>query len=101
MPYRLTDQAYQDLVNLTEYGVENFGRAVAESYHLALTRTFELLADLPALGREAPDHPGHRQFWHGRHVIYYRAEAGEIVIARLLHVAMDATRHPIDPKIEE
>lgn len=100
MPYRLSEQAFEDLVSLTQYGVENFGLKAAEKYHLALTHTFELLADLPSIGRVAASVPGHRCFWHGRHVIYYREQGSEILISRLLHVAMDANRHLSDPQNE-
>ena len=93
MPYRLTAAAVEDLVSLTQFGIETFGQAQARKYHLALEHTFELLADMPLIGREDGDHPGFRRFLHGRHVIVYRAEPSGIVIARLLHVSMDSARH--------
>jgi len=50
MSYRLTEQAFADLIDLTQYGIEKFGQPAAENYHLALTRTFELLADSGTAG---------------------------------------------------
>ncbi len=96
MPYRLTAEAARDLISLTEYGIETFGQAQALRYHNALERTFELLADMPAIGRADEYHPGHYRFFHGRHVIIYRSKSDGVVIARLLHVAMDLPRHRIE-----
>ena len=96
MTYRLTAEAARDIIALTEYGIETFGQAQARKYHEALERTFELLSDMSAIGRADEDHPGYRRFLHGRHVIIYRKESAGVVIARLLHVAMDAPRHHVE-----
>lgn len=50
---------------------------------------------MPEIGRADDRHPGFRRFFHGRHVIIYHPEAADVIIVRLLHVAMDSTRHHI------
>lgn len=96
MRYRLTAKASQDLIALTEYSIETFGQQQARKYHQALERTFELLADMPQMGPEDAHFEGCRRFLHGRHVILYHLEEDQIVIVRLLHVAMDQGRHAVD-----
>jgi len=93
MSHRLTPKAAQDLVSLTEYGIETFGQEQARKYHDALVRTFELLAEMPLIGRRDSHDPGYRRFLHGRHVIIYRRDESGLVIARVLHAAMDSPRH--------
>ena len=95
MSYRLSAEAARDLISLTEYGIETFGEATARRYHDGLHRAFELIADMPAIGRHDPDHPGFRRFFHGRHVIIYRVEDAGVLIARLLHAAMESARHGV------
>ncbi len=51
---------------------------------------------MPLIGRADDTHAGYRRFLHGRHVIIYRQEKDGILIARLLHVAMDSQRHDVD-----
>ncbi len=95
MPFKLTARAAKDLVQLTEYGIERFGENAARSYLDTLFRVFDLIAEMPLLGAADRINPGFRRFLHGRHVIVYRVDDAGIVIARLLHTAMDAPRHPL------
>jgi toxin ParE1/3/4 len=56
-----------------------------------------MLADNPALGRSCDDiRPGLRRMESGQHVVFYREEAGGILISRILHQRMLPERHAMD-----
>lgn len=85
MRYRLTEQAEADLENILIEGILRFGELQALKYANSFKRTFELLADMPMIGRSSErGHPDENRFLHGRHVIYYRVEADEIVVQAII-----------------
>ena len=49
--YRLSRRADRKLESIYRYTYENFGAAQADAYFTALEEIFELLAELPHLGR--------------------------------------------------
>ena len=55
MPYKLTEEARNDLIALTVYGLERFGEAQARKYLSGLFHTFEMLSDMSGLGRQVPE----------------------------------------------
>jgi toxin ParE1/3/4 len=56
-----------------------------------------MIADKPALGRACDDvSPGLRRMEYGRHVVFYRADAGSVLVWRILHQSMLPERHAID-----
>ena len=61
-----------------------------------------MLADNPALGRTCDDvRPGLRRMESGRHVVFYREDAGGILVSRILHQRMLPERHVIDGEDDE
>jgi toxin ParE1/3/4 len=73
------------------------GADQSEKYLADIEACGRMLANRPTLGR-ACGHikPDLRQFETGRHVIYYRPDADEIVVSRVLHDAMIATGRMFD-----
>jgi toxin ParE1/3/4 len=61
-----------------------------------------MLAGNPGLGRSC-DHvrPGLRRMEHGKHVVFYREEAGGILVVRILHRLMLPEKHSIDEEDDE
>lgn len=83
--YRLTAAALQDLDQLYEYGVLNFGLEQADTYYDGLVARFQNIADAPLA------HPtvnqvrqGYRRAAYSINSIYYRIEEHDVVIARIL-----------------
>lgn len=92
MPFRLTSEAAKDIDGIVEYTLLNFGDNQADKYAASLTQCFNLIADIPTLGREYERRPGLRQFLHGRHVIFYRVDLDNVSIVRVLHERMNPDR---------
>jgi toxin ParE1/3/4 len=56
-----------------------------------------MLAGNPALGRSCDYvRPDLRRMECGRHVVFYREDAGGILVSRILHQGMLPGRHAID-----
>lgn len=53
--YRLTKAAEDDLLDAFIYGFETFGQARAKEYRQSMVHCFQLLADMPRMGRRADD----------------------------------------------
>ena len=85
MPYNLSEEAATDLEDIYFYGLIQHGLPQADKYEDSLYRAFELLAEMPTLGRSSErDHPKEHRWRHGSHVIYYRIEPNYIVIENII-----------------
>jgi toxin ParE1/3/4 len=96
--YRLSNAATQDLEEILEQSLAEFGLPQTENYYTSLTRCLELLADNPEAGRSAEEiRPGYRRFPHKSHLIFYRPTGKHtILVVRILHHHMDAIRYVPD-----
>ncbi len=92
--FLLTPAALRDVEDIWHYTVEQWGTAQAIHYVDKLNTGFEALAVSPFSG-SACDHvrAGYRRQRVEHHVVYYRIEAGVVVVIRVLHERMDAPRH--------
>ena len=64
--------------------MERFGERQARSYRDGLRETFDMLADLPGLGRSREGLGANvRSYPHGTHVILYRPTGEGILIVRV------------------
>ena len=88
MRYEVSPEAANDLIEISVYGILNFGEARARKYLAALENTFEVIADIPRLGTEYGSDT-FRRFAHGKHVIYYEIFEDRVLIVRVLHGGMD------------
>jgi toxin ParE1/3/4 len=92
--YRLTPAAQQDLDDIFEHSVVEWGLPVALRYTDDLEAAFVMLADAPQRGRSCETiRAGYRRLGVGSHVIYFRATGYGIAVTRVLHQRMDAPRH--------
>ncbi|RCK30750.1 type II toxin-antitoxin system RelE/ParE family toxin [Thalassospira lucentensis] len=92
--YVLSNKADADLEGIYIYSYETFGAQQAEGYFLSLRDCLNNLATSPYIGRDAGVlHPGMHSHHHGRHMIYYLIEESGIFVVRVLHDAMDSSRH--------
>ena len=53
--FRLSERAERDLIEIYDYTEETFGAYQAEAYHAGLEHTFDLLANVPLIGRPADE----------------------------------------------
>jgi toxin ParE1/3/4 len=94
MRLRLRALAVRDMDGIFDYSFTIHGAAAAESYTRNLNAAMERLLDFPGLGVSTESvRPGLRSLPAGEHRIFYRIEGNEIVVARVLHKAMDERRH--------
>ncbi|MGJ4893092.1 type II toxin-antitoxin system RelE/ParE family toxin [Bradyrhizobium sp. HKCCYLR20261] len=86
--YRLTIRTRDQLAQIYDYTEAEFGAYQAEAYASGLIRTFELLADFPAIGQSAEDfRRGLRRFRFQAHFIYYTVSNDVVEIRGVLHHA--------------
>ena len=86
---RFTVRAEEDLYGIGVYTIHKWGAAQAERYVGLMEECFQALAKNPGLGRPCDNiRPEMRRMEQGRHVVFYREEAGGILIARILHQSM-------------
>lgn len=92
--FRLSPAALSDLEDIWRYTAQQWGATQAAHYLDLLNETFETIAQSPA---SAPpcDHirTGYRRQWVEHHAVYYRLAGDTVVVVRVLHERMDATRH--------
>jgi toxin ParE1/3/4 len=95
--FRLSRRAEADLLGILDNTLRKWDEHHAIRYIDALEACCQMLAGNPELGRKC-DHirPGLRRMEHGRHVVFYRSDAEEILVSRILHERMDPERHAID-----
>ena len=84
--------AVSDLDGIFDYGVEAHGADTAGAYVRSLEAVMDRLLANPALGPPRDLRPGLRSIAAGEHRIFYRIEGKAIIVARVLHKAMDVER---------
>lgn len=93
--YKLSKAAAQDVADILEQSLVEFGLPQTESYFNSLQHCLQLLSENPEMGRGADEiRPGYRRFPHKSHLIFYRpTNKHDILVVRILHHHMDAVRH--------
>jgi len=86
MAYRLSRRAQDDLLQIYETGVREFGADQADRYHAGLERAFEFLSEFPRAARERTElrRPS-RAYPYRSHLIFYRPDGDDIFIQRIRH----------------
>lgn len=84
--------ADQDLDDIYDYSLAQFGFQQARKYIKTFHETFELLTENPKIGSSAY---GMRKFPCGVHIIFYQVRAESLFIVRVLHQGMLPERHLI------
>ena len=94
MRLELSRRAQADLADIGDYSVEQFGVERAIAYLDTIEQAFRRILLYPEIGGEySPITPPIRSLACQRHRIFYTAERETVVIQRILHGAMDSTRH--------
>jgi toxin ParE1/3/4 len=86
----LSAAAAEDLAEIAEFTMLQFGLEQSRRYRDGLQSCFEALAENPQIGRAVPElGAGLRRFPHQAHVVFYRPQEGGVLIARVLHPSRD------------
>ena len=81
--------AEEDVDRVAAYTTRTWGWRQTNQYLSKLEDGFELLASNPLIGRPCDwIRPGLRRFEIGKHVVFYLAQADELLIVRVLHQQM-------------
>ncbi len=94
--YRLSEEAQNDLREISRYTQKNWSNKQAKHYLVELAAGFENIVRSPTLGK-IRDEIGKdiRSFTIARHIVFYRTGMEYLEIARVLHASMDIKRHLI------
>ncbi len=92
----LTELAAGDLKSIQRYSLEQWGAEQMTAYEDAIHHALDTLRDQPYLGRNRDDLlTGLRSLGIASHTIFYRIEGDNLVVQRILHQRLDATRTPL------
>ena len=95
--FRFSRRAEADVLGIAAYTLRAWGEDQTIRYMNDLEACCRMLADHAGLGRACDDvRRGLRRMEHGRHVVFYREDAGGILISRILHQRMLPDNHAID-----
>lgn len=89
----LTPLARADLENIWLYTAANWSVQQADDYFHTLEAAFEGLAAGQKISTAVDVRAGYRKYIAGSHVIYFMPLPTGIEIIRILHHAMDVSRH--------
>lgn len=93
-PVTISRDADADLDGILDYSIAAHGREIAEAYLRTIHAAFDRLSNFPELGVARSDlSAGLRSLPCGGHRIFYVVQADSVLIARVLHKAMDPARH--------
>jgi toxin ParE1/3/4 len=94
MRLRLSKLALLDLEDIHDYTQIKWGEEQAMVYSGHLVTALENIAKSPERWRLRNDlHTGCRVCMSGKHAILYRIRETQVEVARILHGAMDFSRH--------
>lgn len=92
--------ATDDLKNIYQHTVEVRGKAQADKYWSGIKKQLWLLAQQPQMGRQRPElSPDIRSLIINRHVIFYRVNAMQVEIIRLLNGRQDVDNHLMNGRV--
>ncbi len=90
----VSPRAQADIDDIWDYTAEHWGERQAAVYLDLIKAAVNAVAMDPGVGRNCDQvRPGLRRYQAGSHVVFYRALATTIVVARVLHQRMDVGRH--------
>ncbi len=92
--YRLSRLADNDIVNIAEYTIQEFGIKQARRYRDTLENCFLTIAKNPNIGRNAEEfETGLKRFENQSHIVFYLEDDKGLFIVRVLHNSVDIVRH--------
>jgi toxin ParE1/3/4 len=88
--------AKNDLKDIYQYGLRQWGPAQSDSYLSAIKNQLWLLTEQPLIGVERSELLPHiRSLPIQSHILFYRVTANQIEIIRVLHGRQDPQRHKL------
>jgi len=92
--YQLTKKAENEIGDIYEYSILNFGLAIAQEYVLGLHDCFNLLSENQSWGNNYSFiTPDLHRYEYRSHSIYYQANENTTLIVRILGKRQDPARH--------
>jgi toxin ParE1/3/4 len=86
--------AKNDLKEIYQYSLRQWGQAQSESYLSNIKNQFWLLTQQPLIGTERPELlPDTRSLPIESHTLFYRVTSNRVEIIRVLHGRQDPQRH--------
>lgn len=86
----LSQEAYDDLINIQNYTYATHGEHQWEKYEVLLDKAMMAISNNPFAGHGREDLPEVYSAWNvGEHVMIFRTEESIIYIVRVLHGKMD------------
>jgi toxin ParE1/3/4 len=86
--------AKNDLKDIYQYGLRQWGQSQSESYLSTIKNQFWLLTRQPLIGTQRPELlPNVRSLPINSHTLFYRVIANRVEIIRVLHGRQDPQRH--------
>ena len=86
--------AKNDLKDIYQYGLRQWGQSQSESYLSTIKKQFWLLAQQSLMGTERPELlPDTRSLPIESHTLFYRVTVNRVEIIRVLHGRQDPQRH--------
>lgn len=88
--YRFSDKAVEDLLDIDDYTLAEFGPAQAKRYRTQIERTCAIIGETPELGRLIDEIvPAVRFFPCGSHILVYVIDTIGVLIVRVRHQRED------------
>ena len=92
--FKVSVKANQDLLEIGAYTQNKWGIVQRDKYLDELIDCFQSLADNPGLGHSCDDiRPNYREYFVGKHVIFYISYQYGVRIVRILHQKMHYKKH--------
>lgn len=90
----LSPEAQSDIADILLYTMERWGEEQLERYAATFDAGLLLIQENPEIGRMRSElFPGCRSYRVREHIVYYAARDEAVVVFRVPHGRMDATRH--------
>ncbi|MGJ8664599.1 MAG: type II toxin-antitoxin system RelE/ParE family toxin [Marinicella sp.] len=91
---KLKPKAYDDLTNIYQYSLKEFGQAKATEYIRLLDKTFHKLANDCNLGTDYSEiRPELLAYLAISHIVFFKRSKQDITVLRILHQSMDFKLH--------
>ena len=93
----LTQQARADLADIQAFTIERFGLDQWPVYQKRISDALLRLQSTPMIGKQVEGLPEAYRRYHlgrpkGAHVVYYKTDADELLILRIVHDSRDPSR---------
>jgi toxin ParE1/3/4 len=86
----LSQAAQRDIDAIYAYGLQSFGRSVADAYSKQLLDLLDLLQDNPRMGLERTEFKKvMRTLRYRSHIIFYRLSQRGLKVLRILHISQN------------